>query len=150
MNARTFSGSFFPGDASTPEETSTPQGDSTLIASVTFSGVNPPAKFQVKASGGELTAVVTAAADSHAFFGIPSTTSSPIQLVQEFEIVPGDPHDPRVMLSFTGTLDGYVRSEKHSAAALRQADAAVYPVDGGPSISLGFTPCSASEGLSRK
>src|SRR6266852_4208081 len=41
--ARTFSGSFFPGLASTPEATSTPQGFRTPIASPTFAGVNPPA-----------------------------------------------------------------------------------------------------------
>src|SRR5262249_22807164 len=109
-------------------------------------GVNSAAKFQVKASGASLEVLVTAAADSHAFWGVPSVTVSPIQFVQEFEIVPGRPDDPGVMLTFSGKLDGYIRTEKHSAAALRVAEAVIYPVGGGPSISLGFTPASASEG----
>src|SRR6185437_11982123 len=44
MNARTFSGSFLPGRASTPEETSTPQGFVIRMASPTFSGFSPPAR----------------------------------------------------------------------------------------------------------
>ena len=50
------------------------------------------------------------------------------------------------MVAFSGKLGGYVRTEKHSAAALRQADAVIYPVTGGPSITIGFTTCSASDG----
>src|SRR5271167_3677045 len=42
-NSRTFSGSFFPGRASTPDATSTPQGFKILIASPTLSMFKPPA-----------------------------------------------------------------------------------------------------------
>src|SRR5258708_318889 len=43
MKARIFSGSFFPGLFSTPEETSTPQGRRMAIDSATLSGRRPPA-----------------------------------------------------------------------------------------------------------
>src|SRR5947209_16911245 len=42
-NAFNFSGSFRPGSRSTPLTTSTPQGCSAPMASLTFSGFNPPA-----------------------------------------------------------------------------------------------------------
>src|SRR5712691_4721484 len=41
-NARSLAGSFRPGSASTPLQTSTAQGWSARIAPSTFSGVNPP------------------------------------------------------------------------------------------------------------
>src|SRR5205823_8590635 len=40
--ARSLAGSFFPGSASTPLETSTPQGRSRLIASATLVELRPP------------------------------------------------------------------------------------------------------------
>src|SRR5262249_47892848 len=43
IKARTLAGSFLPGLASTPEATSTPQGFSICIASVTLVGFSPPA-----------------------------------------------------------------------------------------------------------
>src|SRR5690242_8611892 len=43
MKLRILAGSFLPGEASTPEETSTPQGWRIRMASFTFSGVRPPA-----------------------------------------------------------------------------------------------------------
>lgn len=46
MNARTFSGSFRPGEISTPVLTSTPQGRTVRIASATFAAVKPPARSQ--------------------------------------------------------------------------------------------------------
>src|SRR5262249_41362577 len=45
---RTFSGSFFPGRPSPPEETSTPQGLRTSIASPTLPGFNPPATTNLR------------------------------------------------------------------------------------------------------
>ena len=48
MKARTFSGSFFPGLASTPDATSTPQGFSMRIASATLVGQRPPATTKLK------------------------------------------------------------------------------------------------------
>src|ERR1700690_53255 len=44
MNARTLAWSFFPGDDSTPLETSTPNGRTLRTAAATFSGVSPPAR----------------------------------------------------------------------------------------------------------
>src|ERR1017187_1933108 len=44
MNARTWAWSFFPGDDSTPLETSTPNGCTFRTAAATFSGVRPPAR----------------------------------------------------------------------------------------------------------
>jgi hypothetical protein len=107
-------------------------------------GQIPAGKIQVKADGGKLKAVLTASASSHCFFGIPSTSVESLQLVQEFEIVPGDEGDPRVEISLSGKLDGYVRSELRSSASLRLADASVYPACGGPSLWLAFPPCCAS------
>ena len=41
-NAASFSGSLTPGEASTPEATSTPHGRAGAIPSATFSAVSPP------------------------------------------------------------------------------------------------------------
>src|ERR1035438_3846081 len=43
INSRTLAGSLRPGEASTPETTSTPQGSSVVIASATFAEFSPPA-----------------------------------------------------------------------------------------------------------
>jgi hypothetical protein len=45
MKSRIFVRSFIPGAISTPELTSTPQGDTTLIDSATLLTVNPPDKI---------------------------------------------------------------------------------------------------------
>jgi hypothetical protein len=104
-------------------------------------GLNTTGKTQAKADGSTLTAVLTGAADAHGFFGILSTSIATVQLVQEFDIVPGDPKAPWVLLSLSGKLEGYVRSESHAAASLRQADAVVYPASGGPAVWLAFPAC---------
>jgi hypothetical protein len=67
-----------------------------------------------------------------------------LQLVQEFEIVPGDEADPRVSLALSGKIECYVRSETRGMALLRQADAAVYSQGGGPAVWLNFPGCQAS------
>ncbi len=51
IKARTFSGSFLPGLASTPEATSTPQGFSMRIASATLLEFKPPATTILSLSG---------------------------------------------------------------------------------------------------
>ena len=108
-------------------------------------GYIPTSKADVKAVGGKLTAVLTGAAFSHSFFGAHSVSVSALQLVQEFEVVPGAPSDPLVRLSLSGKIDGYVRSEKHGAAGLRLANASVTPACGGPTLGVVFPPCRISD-----
>jgi hypothetical protein len=103
-------------------------------------GIILPAKFRVKADRGRLTAVLTGALQSNSFYGLPSDCVATIQLVQEFEIIPGDPEDPRVMLALSGKIDGYVSGEHKGTGALRRADATVYPADGGTAVWLAFPP----------
>jgi hypothetical protein len=89
---------------------------------------------KVKADGNKLTALLTTAAFSHSFWGASSVSVASLQLVQEFEIVPGSPKDKMVVVSLSGKLDGYVRSEKKGTAGLRLADASIAPVGGGPMV----------------
>ncbi len=44
-NASSFAGSLMPGEASTPDATSTPQGLTAAIPSATFSAVSPPERI---------------------------------------------------------------------------------------------------------
>ena len=50
-NRFTLSGSFFPGDRSTPVDTSTPHGSTAFTASATLSGSRPPARISRFPSG---------------------------------------------------------------------------------------------------
>src|SRR4051812_16606087 len=99
-------------------------------------GQIPPGRIQVKAVGGKLMTLLNGSASSHCFFGVPSISVESIQLVQEFEIVPGSDGDPMVEVALSGKIDGYVRSELKSSASLRVADATVYSLEGGPSVWL--------------
>src|ERR1700735_1212364 len=76
-NARTFSGSFFPGLASTPETTSTPQGFKIPIASSTFCGVSPPATTSFTPPCRILSTIGTAFFQSNGFPVPPGIRKSP-------------------------------------------------------------------------
>jgi hypothetical protein len=113
-------------------------------------GEIPKGEINAKVEANELATFLSGEAYAHSFAGHHARSLASIQLVQEFDIVPGDPEDPRVMLTLGGKLDGYLRSECKGTACLRLADAAVYPACGGPTLGLSFPPsCSSGNGSHR-
>ncbi len=115
-------------------------------------GVVELEKIEVKVREGRMTALLTGAAYAHCYIGRHSVGAPTLRLVQPFEVTPRDPRDPRVVMSLSGKLDGYVRSVPRGAACLRLADAAVYPAgaDSGPTSGLGFPPvCTTGSGAIR-
>ncbi len=95
-------------------------------------------KSQVKVDGGKLTAVLTDSVQSNAFYGLKSHCVGPLQMVQEFEIVPGELTNLQVELALSARIDGFLRTEYNGAAMVRVADAAVYPEGGGPTLWVAF------------
>jgi hypothetical protein len=107
-------------------------------------GTIEPAKIQVKAEKGTLRTILLGAVSSHSFFGRHSESLSKIRLIQEFDIESGSADDPMVVLLLAARLDGYIQSERNAGAALRLADAAVYPAGCAPVVGLAFAPVSVS------
>ncbi len=110
----------------------------------TGAGEIPKGEVVAKVEENELVTFLGGEAYSHSFLGHHSRSLASIQLVQEFDILPGDPEDPRVLLTLGGKLDGYLRSETKGTACLRLADATVYPACGGPTLGVSFPPSSSS------
>jgi hypothetical protein len=112
-------------------------------------GEIPKGEIVAKVEGNELMTYVSGEVFSHCFLCTHSLSLVTIELVQEFEIVPSDPQDPRVAVMLGSRIDGYLRSEQTGTACLRQADGVVYAVDGGSVLGVGFPPISVSGTTSR-
>jgi hypothetical protein len=102
--------------------------------------------FTVKADDGRLSAVLNAAAYSHSFYGVPSLSVASVQLVQEFEVVAGDPNRGTVELTLAAKMLGTIRTERNEKAtgAIRVADAAIAVPGGSPFVWVAFPPYERS------
>jgi hypothetical protein len=106
--------------------------------------------IEVNASKNALAAALRGVAHAHAYIGYHASGIGTVHLVQEFNIAPQDPAYPYVMLSMIGKVDGYLRSDCNGSACLRLASATVYPVCGGPALTVSIAPgCIAGESALR-
>jgi hypothetical protein len=108
-------------------------------------GVVGQEKIDVKGRRSQFTVRMTGAAYAHCYIGVHSLAAPTLRLVQPFEVTPGDPKDPWVVLTLSGKIDGYIRSAPQGSACLRVASAAIYPDDGGPMLGLAFPPACISD-----
>ena len=110
-------------------------------------------KFIVKAEGGRLSVVVNTSAYSHAFYGIRSETVSSAQIVQEFDLDPGDSSQSMAKVSLSAKLLGTIRTEGRDAkasAGVRVADAAIATCGGEPLVWVAFAPAGRSGNSSER
>src|SRR5262245_8580031 len=85
-------------------------------------------KAEVTTEANQLKAVLTGAAGANVFFGVQSTASLSVQVVQEFEVTCSDASVNQVVLSLESNLLGFIRAKHNATACVQLASATLSPV----------------------